>query len=584
MSKRKVSVSLLMVLVMTLFAALFIGCGKKADNRKLSLIELDGIISIERGEKTLDGKLNMSLKSGDVIVTGENSNARIRIDDDKFLFLDASSRVLLSAGGTADSSETIVFVEKGAVMTEVKRKLNESSSFNVVTPNTSMAIHGTKTLTEVYEDILGALKTSAAVIEGQVFFSSIQKSKQGTPSVVSVTVGVNEGFAVTTARGDLLKSVDVKRIAEEGKTVDGQVAEETTHEKQGSTLETPAFSKAFLTNCASVLARSREEDIEEGFVAEDVTEEELNAAINILNDVIDGKVELPPSIEEYIISQAQPYYDQPSVYDTPASGGTSDTITELDSTPYLADKIDAAVNMGGTVDDSLNNKGEKNEWVIDDEALYKEIGTAGEKYPDIGWGEKEGEEHLESPNPEPNNSDDMKGEIEPENTQEMKEENKPEKMNETDLAENTDSSTSVGTATFAMIYYKGLNKIVTKNGLSVNLHLIFCKKDIEGEYREDSKYKLPAMLGQGTTLPGIEKPGVASDIIIDVADENGSYAGYYFSGWYKSETGAQNNNQQDLIEEVPDDALLLTVYAGITEEPSHDVSENDPGSPVSGND
>ncbi|MCR5116880.1 MAG: FecR family protein [Lachnospiraceae bacterium] len=579
MSKRKVSVSLPMVLVMTLFAALFIGCGKKADNRKLSLIELDGVISIERGEKTLDGKLNMSLKSGDVIVTGENSNARIRIDDDKFLFLDASSRVLLSAGGTADSSETIVFVEKGAVMTEVKRKLNESSSFNVVTPNTSMAIHGTKTLTEVYEDILGALKTSAAVIEGQVLFSSIQKSKQGTPSVVSVTVGVNEGFAVTTARVDLLKTVDVKRIAEEGKTVDGQVAEKTTHEKQGSTLEKPAFSKAFLTNCASVLARSREEDIEERFVAEDVTEEELKAAINILNDVIDGKVELPTSIEDYILSQAQPYYDQPLVYDTPASGGTSDTITELDSTPYLADKFEPEVNMDGTVDDSSNNKGEKNEWEVDDEELFK-----GAEKPVLVWGEKEEEEYLESPNPEPNNSDDMKGEIEPEDTQEMKEENEPEKMNETDLAENTDSSSSVGTATFAMIYYKGLNKIVTKNGLSVNLHLIFCKKDIDGEYREDSKYKLPAMLGQGTTLPGIEKPGVASDIFIDVSDENGSYVGYYFSGWYKSETGAQNNNQQDLIEEVPDDALELTVYAGITEEPSHDVSENDPGSLVSGND
>jgi len=439
-----------------------------------------------------------------------------------------------------------VFVEKGAVMTEVKRKLNESSSFNVVTPNTSMAIHGTKTLTEVYEDILGALKTSAAVIEGQVLFSSIQKSKQGTPSVVSVTVGVNEGVAVTTARVDLLKTDDVKRIAEEGKTVDGEVAEETTHEKQGSTLETPAFSNDFLINCASVLARSREEDIEEGFVAEDVTEEELNAAINILNYVIDGKVELPASIEDYIISQAQPYYDQPLVYDTPASGGT--------------------------VDDSPNNNYERNRGEVDDEALYKEIGAAGAKDLNIRWGEKEEEEYLESPNPEPNNSDDMK------------EENEPEKMNETDLAENTDSSSSVGTATFTMINYKGLNKIVTKNGLSVNLHLIFCRKDIEGEYREDSKYKLPAMLGQGTTLPGIEKPGVASDIFIDVSDENGSYAGYYFSGWYISETGAQNNNQQDLIEEVPNNALVLTVYAGITEEPSHDVSENDPGSPVSGND
>lgn len=312
------------ILCAGVFAAALTGCTKKNESRKMSLIEVDGTISIERGKETITGERGMELKSGDVIVTGEKSGARIRIDDDKFLYLGASSNILLTAKGTADNGKTSVFVEKGSVMTEVKRKLNAASSFDVVTPNTSMAIRGTKTLTEVYEDILGAIKTSAAVVEGQVVFSAIQKDQTGTAVIATVPMESLQAFAVTTERKDLLSGEDVKRITEDGKMIDNSAPELADYKELGAVLEAPSFSPEFLTNCVAVLARSRDEDVEEGFVAENITEEELNAAINVLNDVIDGKIELPASVEEYILGNGLPYYED----EEPTTEGVTESVTD----------------------------------------------------------------------------------------------------------------------------------------------------------------------------------------------------------------------------------------------------------------
>ncbi|MBQ6090207.1 MAG: FecR domain-containing protein [Lachnospiraceae bacterium] len=311
-------------LIAIIVACIFIFVGGEDSYRSIKVFEIDGLCTVDRDGDTLDAFKNMSLSSGDSFTVGEGSFARLKLDDDKYVYLEANTKINLTATGTANDSKTMVYIERGSMLTEVKKKLSATSSYDIVTPNTTMSIRGTKTLTEVYEDVLGAIKTNAAVVEGQVSFKTIQKDSTGKAVIVTTDLSVGQGLGVTTDSKDLLSQEDVKHIADDGKTVDGQTAEETTHEELGTTLETPAFSEDFLTNIVAVLARSREEDIEEGFVAEDVTEEELNAAINILNDVIDGKVELPAAVEEYVVSQTQPYYDEP-IYDTPVTGGNDDT-------------------------------------------------------------------------------------------------------------------------------------------------------------------------------------------------------------------------------------------------------------------
>ncbi len=315
-----------LAVVAIVVALIFIFTGGGNAYRSIKVFEIDGSCKVDRGGDSLDAFKNMALSSGDSLTVGEGSFARLKLDDDKYVYLEANTKINLTATGTANDSKTMVYIERGSMLTEVKKKLSATSSYDIVTPNTTMSIRGTKTLTEVYEDVLGAIKTSAAVVEGQVSFKTVQKDSTGKAVVVSTDLSVGQGFGVTTEKKDLLSQADIKQIAEDGKTADGQVAEETTHEELGTTLEAPAFSEDFLTNVVAVLARSREEDVEEGFVAEDITEEELSAAINVLNDVIDGKILLPASVEEYIISQTQPYYDEPVGFDEPVTGDGSGEI------------------------------------------------------------------------------------------------------------------------------------------------------------------------------------------------------------------------------------------------------------------
>ncbi|MBQ6090697.1 MAG: FecR domain-containing protein [Lachnospiraceae bacterium] len=358
-------------IVAIVVALIFIFTGGEDAYRSIKVFEIDGTCKVERDGDTLDAFKNMALSSGDTLTVGEGSYTRLKLDDDKYVYLEANTRISLTATGTANDSKTMVYIERGSMLTEVKKKLSATSSYDIVTPNTTMSIRGTKTLTEVYEDVLGAIKTSAAVVEGQVKFSTIQKDKTGKAVIVSTDLTVGQGYGVTTESKDLLSEDDVKHIADDGKTVDGQTAEETTHEELGSVLETPAFSDEFLTNIVAVLARSREEDIEEGFTAEDITEEELNAAINVLNDVIEGKVELPTFVEEYIVSQSQPYYEEPIVYDTPVTGANNDTTTQpqVENEPeQIADDTVVPEDTEGEGDDTfvVDGTGETLVGIVDD--------------------------------------------------------------------------------------------------------------------------------------------------------------------------------------------------------------------------
>ena len=368
-------------------ALIFIFTGGEDAYRSIKVFEIDGSCKVERDGDTLDAFKNMALSSGDSLSVGDGSFARLKLDDDKFVYLEANTKINLTATGTAKNSKTMVYIESGSMLTEVKRKLSATSSYDIVTPNTTMSIRGTKTLTEVYKDVLGAIKTNAAVVEGQVSFKTIQKDSTGKAVVVTTELGVGQGLGVTTDSKDLLSMDDVKHIADDGKTADGQDAKETTHEELGTVLETPVFSEEFLTNIVAVLARSQQEDIDEGFVTTDgassdndttatVTSEDLDAAINVLNDVIDGKLVLPPSVEEYVINYSQSYYDTPIVNDTPVTddGGNGGTLQTDESVP----EQDGDETIGDVIGDD-DQAAEEN---ADDQAENGDDDTEDAKTPD----------------------------------------------------------------------------------------------------------------------------------------------------------------------------------------------------------
>ncbi len=158
---------------------------------------------------------------------------------------------------------------------------------------------GGVTLTQILQDLLGAIKTRAAVVEGSVYFPDPSNGSQGQgePGIAPIDPGSGEpGISpVDPGTGD-------PGIA----PVDPGVS--PVDPDPGSNDE-PEFSREFLIDAVIVLASSREEDPEGDPTPDFVTEEELNAAINIINDALDLKVELSYSLREYLRTNGAAFYN-----------------------------------------------------------------------------------------------------------------------------------------------------------------------------------------------------------------------------------------------------------------------------------
>ena len=166
-------------------ALVFILTGGTNEYRSIKVFELGGKCNVFRDNETIEAFKNMNLSSGDTFEVPGEGFARLMLDNDKFVYLEAGTRIELFATGNENDSKTRVFIERGSMLTEVKRKLSAKSSYDIVTPNMSMAIRGTKTLTTVLEDaVSGAVKTSNAVLEGLVKVKAVKVRADGT--VVSV--------------------------------------------------------------------------------------------------------------------------------------------------------------------------------------------------------------------------------------------------------------------------------------------------------------------------------------------------------------------------------------------------------------
>ncbi|MCR5324205.1 MAG: FecR domain-containing protein [Lachnospiraceae bacterium] len=145
MSKKKTLVGAALacgILVVVFVIAIF--ARSSASYRDITVFNVAGSVTVERNGKEINATKDMKLKSGDTVEIGDgDSFMRLCIDDDKYLYCDSNTELLLQANGTSDNSRTTIFVSKGQIITEVAKKLNGNSSCEMVTPNTTMAIRGT---------------------------------------------------------------------------------------------------------------------------------------------------------------------------------------------------------------------------------------------------------------------------------------------------------------------------------------------------------------------------------------------------------------------------------------------------------
>jgi hypothetical protein len=318
-SKHALRNLILIVAIVAVSAVALAGCGKKTDGRKVSLVECDGTITIERGENRITAERGTELRSGDVIVTGESGSAKVQLDDDKFLYIDGPSRVRLTAEGTADSSNTTVFIESGSVLTEVKKKLSDNSTFTVLTANTAMSIRGTKTLTQVLEDaITGHVQTSNAVLEGQVKIKAVKVKADGTVVSVEKDLGAGEGNAFSSNKEELVAQEEMKSIADTGASVNGLKIEIVTEEDAEVVFDVATFEASFLENIKNILVADAQAEAEE----DGLTQEQIDAINAKLDEVLEAF--------DVISTESQNAIDAAAKQDDPSND------TSVDDTPVVA--------------------------------------------------------------------------------------------------------------------------------------------------------------------------------------------------------------------------------------------------------
>ena len=537
--------------------------------RSIKVIDLGGTCTVLRNGETLTVGKDMDLYTDDVFGVSEDGFARIRLDDDKFLYLDAGTIIDISATGDSETSDTLIFIEQGAMMTEVKNKLSPESSFTIATANTSMHITGTIVATEVIPR--GDRQTLEEMLEG------MKGNAKG--NVIIVNNAVLEGTATVRAyegdaTGNVIVAAEASLAAGEGNSFSGEsVMDKSMRERLSGKLNTlhltagssrhdfdnPQFSESFLNNVEKVISADAKDEAVEP-----------NPYYQALADI---RSVLVPLVDE---DESVSGISMPGLSWDKGSTESTEPKTAVDQSKQATTAV-AAVETP---------KKDMNGWMAPDDGIPSRDGK-------IRIINKIAEELSNQEDQLPPSDDWV---IEDDDIPSVPNEPKEEQKKEEEKKDDTTTETGGGSITTetddgsffngSYISYEGLRQTISKNDNPVILHLIFCRKDANGEWQEDLYYSLPSKIPTGTVLPGIETPGVSPDIFIDVADENNQYAGYVFTGWYKSKAGAESSDAQDKIEKVPGDSGdngNFTVYAGIAEEPNHDVSENDPINAVSGN-
>ena len=122
-------------------------------SRVVRIFSHTGNCKVTRDSKELNVTDNMLLKSEDLLNVSKDSNAVLKLDNDKFVMVKENTGIKMVATGTEKNTKTRLHVLDGGIIVEVKDKLQADETFEIASSNSVMAIRGTQisfdvTLTE----------------------------------------------------------------------------------------------------------------------------------------------------------------------------------------------------------------------------------------------------------------------------------------------------------------------------------------------------------------------------------------------------------------------------------------------------
>ena len=200
MKNKKILIIVLGILIVACIAvvAIVLGTKKKDSYRIIKVYEYEGNGIVTRdsiGE--IEPYSNMVLESGDEVKLNTGLMS-LKLDDDKYVYVEENTEFLIEATGTKENSQTTINLKQGAITNEIQNKLNGESSYEINTPNSTMSVRGTTYRVEIYEDEKGTKYTRVSVFEGKV----TTKLMYADGTVSEQEVGVDAGKEVIIYEDD----------------------------------------------------------------------------------------------------------------------------------------------------------------------------------------------------------------------------------------------------------------------------------------------------------------------------------------------------------------------------------------------
>ncbi len=161
--------------------------GKKTDivsKRTISVEELNGTVNSFDGSATVTLVKGENLQSGRTVNTESDSDLTLLLDSDKHVYAGEETKFELVAEGGEKSTKTRFKLERGILKSVIDNPLGSDESYEVETPNGTMAVRGTTFTVRVAEEE-GAFVTIVDVEEGKVSIETADgKSEEVNPGEI----------------------------------------------------------------------------------------------------------------------------------------------------------------------------------------------------------------------------------------------------------------------------------------------------------------------------------------------------------------------------------------------------------------
>ncbi len=201
---KRLSKLLIFLMLGIMLTAFLTGCDTKKEEtfRNAKVIGISGTAALLRGDVSMELYEGLVLQGGDQITTGADGRVDLKLDDDKYVILEANTKVTLELQGDPQRGAIRLHQVSGTIHHTIENPLTDGDSYEVHTPDAVMAVRGTEFTTIVNGTDQGS-QTTTQVQDGSVEMTPNNSEEPGR------TLGANESATVGTESGGASHFLDV---------------------------------------------------------------------------------------------------------------------------------------------------------------------------------------------------------------------------------------------------------------------------------------------------------------------------------------------------------------------------------------